>query len=53
MFHSYRSWFQTLLPKALFTYMMPTLSIGAPLCLRGTWNQEGGGAHISGTLNDE
>jgi hypothetical protein len=29
-----------------------SLSIGAPLYPRGTWNQEGGGV-IPGTLNDE
>jgi len=29
-----------------------SLSIRAPLCPRGTWNQERGGL-IPGTLNDE
>jgi len=31
----------------------PDTSISLPLCPRGTWNQEGGGASIPGTLIDE
>ena len=33
-------------------FVRASLSIVAPLRLRGTWNQEGG-ARIPGTLNDE